>query len=750
MRMLKVRKKSISLIVVLAFLMTLFPMALPAFAASYSRVGSLVSVDDDGVFDLNDVNIKINEEDWEPGHSVIVRLPSGFEIREADKTTVADAVYIKDNYIDITKGGTDASFDVTVLDDNEFKLEIDGSVSDDVTIRIKFDNIYVDKGFDGDIIATFRAPSGSIFDSGEVVIGRVTGGEVTVEVVDDETFGDDGGKVTIRIEEDRPGALEVDDESVKFILPKGFEWGDVDPTDVKIINGNLSYGDTGFRLVPNDDELCLDVNKESGKEMWIEFTIEINVVDEKDADRGEVVAKVRGDSDVTPSTIVVGYYGDYALTATADDPTTVYAGKVEQEIADFTLEEEIAGSLVNGRSITLTLPDWAKWGALPDSVKDGKVELKLNSFPGKDGTVAKYVVDTDVDASAAELEFKDMEVVLSPDAPEGDLEIEISGTATDDLTIKVAEVKKPVEVSVDSAPTIIIGKADQDIGTITITEADAEMIKEGKELVVELPKDVEWDDYDVKVTEGDLEIDRVKDSDNKLTITIKDASNDPSTIEISGTVTAFRTVPEGKVTAKVSGDALIEVHDTEALEEQYGDGYDRTKRYITFDNADGREVEAIELDRNDNDDYILWDDDTVAEVEVAFVGTPAPGEQKITAVFKLGSTDWYLNDVPQTMDVAPYAKDGRTYLPMRYVAKALGIPDTGILWKAGTATFISADRVVSVTIGSNVMTINGAPVPIDAAPEIVNGRTMMPIRWIATAFGVSVDWNAETQEVTVN
>ncbi|KUK11088.1 MAG: Copper amine oxidase-like domain-containing protein [Clostridia bacterium 41_269] len=737
MKISRTRKKSIALIVTLAFLMTLFPMALPAFAASYSRVGSLVFVGDDDVFDLNDVNIKIDQEDWGEG-SVTVRLPSGFEIRKADKTTIADGDYIRDNYISVVKGVYGAQFDVTSLRDNEFKLEITdkGTATDDVTIRIKFDNIYVDKGFDGDIVAKFKAPSGSIFDNGEVVIGRVTGGEVTVEVVDDETFGDDGGEVTIRLEEDRPGALEVAKESVKFVLPKGFKWGQV--TKVNVINGDLAYN-TDFSFIPDGDELCLKVDKSSNQETWIEFTATIEVVDERDADKGDVVAKVRGKSSVTPSEITVGAYGDYALNVTADEPTTVYAGMLGQEIADFTLEEEIDGSLVQGRTITLTLPDWAKWGTLPDVVKDGGTDvLELVSFPGQDGTVAKYRVKN-VTSSAAELDFEDMEVVLSPDAPEGDLEIEIGGTATDKLTVKVAEVKKPVEVTVDSVPTIVIGKADQAIGTLTITEAEAGILEEGRELVITLPKDVEWDDYKVEVTNGDLEVD-VDDDGSELTITIGDESNDASTIKITATVTVYRTVPEGKVKADIEGDAVAEVNTHKWVEDYYGSS--------NINNGEIKIGNIVAIDDYDEDDGLFEDADEVASVVVANVGTPA-GVGISKAVFTIGSTTYTIDGVEQTMDVAPYIKDSRTYLPVRYVGKALGISDQNILWSGKTATFIKGDRVVQVTIGSKTMLVNGAKVEMDVAPEIVNGRTMLPIRWIGVAFGAQMSWDNEAKTVTI-
>jgi len=38
---------------------------------------------------------------------------------------------------------------------------------------------------------------------------------------------------------------------------------------------------------------------------------------------------------------------------------------------------------------------------------------------------------------------------------------------------------------------------------------------------------------------------------------------------------------------------------------------------------------------------------------------------------------------------------------------------------------------------------------MDAAPEIRAGRTMLPIRWVAEALGATVDWNQEAKLVTI-
>jgi len=121
----------------------------------------------------------------------------------------------------------------------------------------------------------------------------------------------------------------------------------------------------------------------------------------------------------------------------------------------------------------------------------------------------------------------------------------------------------------------------------------------------------------------------------------------------------------------------------------------------------------------------------------------------ITGVFTIGSTNYFINGQNYFMDVAPYIKDSRTFVPIRYVATALGISSDNINYDSGKVTLIRGNRVIQLAIGSNVMTINATDINMDVKAEIVNGRTMLPVRWISVAFGADVSWDKATQTVTI-
>lgn len=44
--------------------------------------------------------------------------------------------------------------------------------------------------------------------------------------------------------------------------------------------------------------------------------------------------------------------------------------------------------------------------------------------------------------------------------------------------------------------------------------------------------------------------------------------------------------------------------------------------------------------------------------------------------------------------------------------------------------------------------VNGKEIKADVAPQLINGRTMVPIRWVAEAMGADVNWDGEAVYVT--
>jgi hypothetical protein len=120
----------------------------------------------------------------------------------------------------------------------------------------------------------------------------------------------------------------------------------------------------------------------------------------------------------------------------------------------------------------------------------------------------------------------------------------------------------------------------------------------------------------------------------------------------------------------------------------------------------------------------------------------------------IDSVEYYVNGQLQTMDTPPVIHEGRTLLPIRYVAEPLG---AAVGWESGQrrATVTLGQQSVELWIGENQARINGAYQYIDdknpgVVPLIMPpGRTMLPLRFIAETLGCQVEWDAATRRVTI-
>ncbi|CFX15232.1 Copper amine oxidase-like, N-terminal [Syntrophomonas zehnderi OL-4] len=101
-------------------------------------------------------------------------------------------------------------------------------------------------------------------------------------------------------------------------------------------------------------------------------------------------------------------------------------------------------------------------------------------------------------------------------------------------------------------------------------------------------------------------------------------------------------------------------------------------------------------------------------------------------------------------DQKPYInQDNRTLVPVRAPMEAAGAT---VSWndKTRQVTVTKGDKTAVFTIGSKVYTINGKAMQMDTTAQIVGGsRTVFPLRFVAEAIGLTVEWNAQTNTVVI-
>jgi hypothetical protein len=649
----------------------------------------------------------------------------------------------------------------------------DGDYSTDFIIP--FNGILVKNG-SGNIDATFSS-SDSAFPPGTATIAKIGDGATTTMAKSVKTIGDAGGYIdSLILIESMPGVLKDGDE-IEFRLPSGFSWSGEGTAWVKggwgltgQNNAAVGAGNVAFSLRVDSDERILILKVENAFNPTTSNTTAGRVVIGSDSNNANSFMKIDVDdtakfgdievsvscdqnSNVTEQDVIVAKYGDYGVTVNEGTKTDVIAGHDAQEIGEFTIEEGIPNSLVANRTVVLELPEGVKWvpGKMPKiSATDGdNLFLKDKPFEEVSGSKLRSIKAKIDDSSstdrskASTLKLKDAEVYVTPGF-EGPIEITVSGSAGAEGKVVVANCVKAVSLTADpsAVPAVIIGEMNQKASDIIITENQKGAIMHETDhdtIIVELDSGVYFAKKPtITVEEGNFEFDSYKliNSNNAIEITTKYESTKASKIRISDILlTLNRTVPEGAVKATLA----------------YADGgLDTSDKDNAFDDNDYSGSTALD------EAYLLkvngdkkFSRESAGDVTIANTITPAV--QGASATFKVASNIYNVNGIAKVMDAAPYVKNDRTYVPMRFLGYALGLNDDQILWDetAQTVTLTKGDIVVVFTIGSTTYTVAGEAKTADVAPEIVDGRTMLPARYVAEAFGATVGWDQASQTVLI-
>ena len=130
---------------------------------------------------------------------------------------------------------------------------------------------------------------------------------------------------------------------------------------------------------------------------------------------------------------------------------------------------------------------------------------------------------------------------------------------------------------------------------------------------------------------------------------------------------------------------------------------------------------------------------------------PTPQETpKGTTVIKLtvGKSTFTVNGVTKTLDSPPVIKSGRTLLPIRPVIESLG---GTVGWNSSTkeVKIVLGNNTIQLWVGKSTAKVNGVTKTLDVAPQIINGRTMVPVRFVTENLGATVGFDDKTKVVTI-
>jgi hypothetical protein len=145
------------------------------------------------------------------------------------------------------------------------------------------------------------------------------------------------------------------------------------------------------------------------------------------------------------------------------------------------------------------------------------------------------------------------------------------------------------------------------------------------------------------------------------------------------------------------------------------------------------QIVVTAVDRAGNESRLAW---TVTRTEL------------LAIELHVGDSTARVGDETRTLDAPPVIVNGVTFVPLRFIGEALG---SEVQWNDALKVVMlqRSARRLQLTIGSKLAIVDGQIVELLEAPRIINGRTMVPIRFISEAFGADVQWNPETRGISI-
>lgn len=119
-------------------------------------------------------------------------------------------------------------------------------------------------------------------------------------------------------------------------------------------------------------------------------------------------------------------------------------------------------------------------------------------------------------------------------------------------------------------------------------------------------------------------------------------------------------------------------------------------------------------------------------------------------ILTVGSRQAAVDGQVKTLDSAPQIMGaGYTMVPVRFIGEALGLT---VDWDEARrmVTFSGSGRTMTLIIDNQTANINGQAFAMDYPAIISDNRTLVHVRFISEAFQCRVEWHEDTRQVHIN
>ena len=516
------------------------------------------------------------------------------------------------------------------------------------------------------------------------------------------------------------------DQIVKLTLPKGIKW------DKIAIGGNLAAnGDAMTSEKPNADKVTaageyalandgrsvyifLDVNDENAVRQVATLTSTISI--DRTASEGDIDVDItsykaygNGNSVSDASDLVIAKYGNESVevkTVAESDIPSVYTGfektnKDKYNWIQVTLKETVKDSLQSGRFIDFDLPEEVQ------VVKEAGIRATLDK-DAKLKDAADFAKLNDGKNNKPDLiDFDDDKDLsnFSVTVPENGAEV--AGNETwNAIKANTFTLFIPVTIQADYTGDVKVdikgAKAGIDDTTLTVAKAVPVVTVEAK--TTDVKNGVQKQAVsDIKITENVAGYMNAK-SELRVSLDNLGLTNalvfDDAKVEVtSGDLEINKTkVEKGVIIIPIKEESTKPSTITIT---GVSATLNRTLPEGGYDLKIGEAGTGYTSALIDNQSYNDEDFDVAPVTVKGYINIVTPADTntvKVNASFVIGKTSYTNNGTEVTMDAAPYIAKNRTMVPIRYIANACGVTDENITWNQAT-------RTATISGPNNVVTI---------------------------------------------
>lgn len=144
---------------------------------------------------------------------------------------------------------------------------------------------------------------------------------------------------------------------------------------------------------------------------------------------------------------------------------------------------------------------------------------------------------------------------------------------------------------------------------------------------------------------------------------------------------------------------------------------------------------------------------TDRDVEITIKGEPrSPAPDPIVIELVIGNRTATVNNEDITLETPPTIINSRTVVPLRFVTETFGFE---VNWNAETREITLKKDALSITLKADCKTVKVADddkfeqYDVDPAPTIIDGHTMVPIRFLSDILSADIEWIGEEKKIVI-